>query len=79
MKPNRSAIPASKVPCATSASRSTTRLKSPKSSMSDVPGQSCRALPPALQGKECHKPTSKSQYMRPPLQPAAAARGCHLE
>ena len=28
-----------------------TRLKSPKRSMSDVPGQTCRALPPALQGK----------------------------
>ena len=53
MKPNRSAIPASKAPCATLASRSTTRLKSPKRLMSDVPGQSCRALPSGSNGQKC--------------------------
>src|SRR5262245_14576342 len=40
-----------RVRCATWVSRSTTRLRSPKRSMSDVPRQSCRALPTALQGK----------------------------
>jgi hypothetical protein len=39
MKPNRLATLALKVPCATLASRSTTRLKSPKRSMSECAGK----------------------------------------
>jgi hypothetical protein len=51
MKPNRSDIRKLKVRCSISALRSTTPSKSPRKSRSEIPGQSCRALPSNATGR----------------------------
>src|SRR5262249_21063514 len=55
-----------RAPCGTWMSKSTTRLRSQRRSMSEILRQSCRALPLAHEGETSHEPTCHWQYRVPP-------------
>jgi hypothetical protein len=57
----------SRAPYATSALRSTTRLRSRRKSTSEVPGQSCRALPVTFTGGFGPKPDIQRMRARPEM------------